>query len=88
MKIKILTGTILIVFIIANIVPSISGVQVKENERFLLSFDPPVYSSTPDWISDNPHYSTGAALADFNRDGWRELVVATADHQRAVADFG
>ena len=76
MKIKILTGTILIVFIIANIVPSISGVQVKENERFILSFDPPVYSSTPDWISDNPHYSTGAALADFNRDGWLDLVVA------------
>jgi len=33
MKIKILTGTILIVFIIANIVPSIGGVQVNENER-------------------------------------------------------
>jgi len=76
MKIKILTGTILIVFIIANIVPSIGGVQVNENERFLSSFDPPVYSSTPDWISDNPHYSTGAALTDFNRDGWLDLVVA------------
>ena len=76
MKIKIMTGIILIMFIIANIIPSISGIQVKENERFPLSFDPPVYSSTPDWISDNPHYSTGAAFADFNQNGWLDLVVA------------
>ncbi|UCF12274.1 MAG: VCBS repeat-containing protein [Thermoplasmatales archaeon] len=76
MKIKIMTGTILILFIVVNIIPSISGIQMKENERFPLSFDPPVYSSTPDWISDNPHYSTGAALADFNQNGWLDLVVA------------
>ena len=76
MKRKILIITILIVFIIASIVPSISGAQIKENEGALSTFDPPVYSPTPDWISENPHYSTGAALADFNLDGWLDLVVA------------
>jgi len=30
----------------------------------------------PDWISNNPHYSTGAELADFNKDGWLDLVVS------------
>lgn len=36
----------------------------------------PVYPTTPNWVSSNPHYSTGAALADFNKDGWLDLVVA------------
>jgi hypothetical protein len=34
------------------------------------------YSQTPDWISNNPHYSTGGELADFNNDGWLDLVVS------------
>lgn len=35
-----------------------------------------IYAKTPDWISENPHYSTGAELADINQDGWLDLVVA------------
>lgn len=35
-----------------------------------------VYPPSPDWISGNPHYSTGAALADLNNDQWLDLVVA------------
>ncbi len=39
-------------------------------------FNSSIYSSTPDWVSDNPHYSTGGAFADFNKDGWLDFVVA------------
>jgi len=35
-----------------------------------------VYPTTPDWESLNPHYSTGAALVDIDRDGWLDYVVA------------
>jgi hypothetical protein len=35
-----------------------------------------VYPPTPDWISADPHYSTGAALVDLDRDGWLDIVVA------------
>ncbi len=36
----------------------------------------PVFPTSPDWESLNPHYSTGAALVDIDRDGWLDLVVA------------
>jgi hypothetical protein len=48
----------------------------KESESIRLNSDDSVYSSTPDWISGSPHYSTGAALADLNRDNWLDLVVS------------
>lgn len=36
----------------------------------------PVYSTTPDWVSTSPHYSTGGAFADINNDGWLDFVVS------------
>ncbi len=35
-----------------------------------------VYPTAPDWTSANPHYSTGAAFVDLNRDGHLDMVIA------------
>jgi hypothetical protein len=61
--------------IIGNLT-SISGSLQIENKMSSLFLSTPVYSSTPDWISDNPHFSTGAEFADFNNDGWLDFVIA------------
>jgi len=68
---------IVIVFIMGSIMISSSGVCLKK-DGFILGplLDPQVYSSTPNWVSGSPHYSTGAALADINQDGWLDLVIA------------
>jgi len=63
-------------FIYISIVPSIGSTQLKDNEALFLNSDQQPYPGIPDWESENPHYSTGAALADFNLDGWLDLVVA------------
>ncbi len=34
---------------------------------------------TPNWISTDGDYSTGAALVDINQDGWLDLVVANGN---------
>ena len=38
-----------------------------------------VYNSTPDWLSSDTQVSTGAALADLDRDGWLDLIVANGN---------
>jgi hypothetical protein len=48
----------------------------RTEEIMFTNSDDLIYSLEPDWISDSPHYSTGAALADFNQDNWLDLVVS------------
>lgn len=38
-----------------------------------------VYNTSPDWISSDHRYGTGAALVDLDRDGWVDLVVANGN---------
>jgi len=69
--------SLFIVFLFLVNIPTIGGTQLKLDNGLIIKIlvDSP-YSQTPDWISDNPHYSTGAELADFNNDGWLDLVVS------------
>jgi hypothetical protein len=77
MKKKSLILSIFIVFLIVGILPGISGSQLNlVNTTYPKTLNDDPYLSTPDWISDNPHYSTGAALADLNKDGWLDLVIS------------
>ena len=64
-------------FVMSGFLPNINCKRLNSNFEVSSKLgDSEVYASFPDWISNNPHYSTGAALADFNRDGWLDLVVA------------
>jgi hypothetical protein len=68
---------IFISFILIGFLPVTNSAKInfkKYSFSGILDDDP--YPLFPDWISDNPHYSTGAALSDFNLDGWLDLVVA------------
>jgi len=77
MKRNIVITISFIILLIISSYPVISGFQsIENNNNNKILFDSTVYSTTPDWISDNPHYSTGGAFADFNDDGWLDFVVA------------
>ena len=72
----ILMGVILTIFV-SSVFSCISATYLEKNSTYTsINVQPPTYPSTPDWVSDNPHYSTGAALADLNNDGWLDLVIA------------
>ena len=74
---KCLIFAIIVLFVGVCIVPSISSAKLMVNKMLPLSnSDSQLYSSTPDWVSNNLHYSTGAALADLNQDGWLDLIIA------------
>jgi hypothetical protein len=47
-----------------------------EKDRMGSSGNDQVYSSTPDWVSGSPHYSTGGAFADINNDDWLDFIVS------------
>jgi hypothetical protein len=71
------------VIFIGSIVVSSSGVRLEKDGLILGStLDSQVYPLTPDWISGNPEYSTGAELADINKDGWLDLVIADGNDMR------
>lgn len=50
--------------------------KIAESKNSIVTSYDSVYSLTPDWVSGSPAYSTGGALADFNNDGWLDLVVS------------
>ena len=41
-----------------------------------------IYHTTPDWVSSDTLYGTGAALADLDRDGWLDFVVGNGNDMR------
>jgi len=77
MKNKIIIPAFFIIVLLCSIFPCGKGSNLPSEKKILLdNTRNAVYPSTPDWVSDSPDYSTGAALADFNRDGWLDLVVS------------
>ncbi len=50
--------------------------RLSDEETFRTASANSIYSLTPDWVSDSPHYSTGGAFADFNNDNWLDFIVS------------
>lgn len=77
MNTKLWVGFIVVVFLIISCIPIEQGLQTDNGQQPIHSKTTEmIYSPTPDWVSGSPDYSTGGALADFNNDGWLDLVVS------------
>lgn len=70
---------ILATFIIS---PFVSGVDTNGLSTRQTATNQQVYPELPDWISEDPHYSTGAALTDINQDGWLDIVISDGNDMR------
>ncbi len=54
----------------------IQNTKTSPDETTPVASSDPIYSLTPDWVSDSPHYSTGGAFADLNNDDWLDFIVS------------
>ena len=76
MEKRIIFRIAIIIFLIGMIMPNACGEFFLQNNRSSMIVDDLIYNPLPDWVSDDPHYSTGAALADIDKDGWLDIVIA------------
>ena len=68
---------VLWIMVLGSVLVSSQGLCLHQKDEMVGCFlDAQVYPSLPNWVSANPAYSTGAALADINQDGWLDIVIS------------